>query len=298
MRMIRNGALAAGAMVAVAFLGACSDGATAPTSRAAFVPKSSFVVAVGDLVDATAVKTQLRVCKVGDANGSFTTANVESGLGGTGNPSVKTPLGVAVTECRLAVIDPGDAQQQIGDFFVVTEAAPAVAGTTQVLESCIDDAGKALDPCTVTTKFFINTEHGVTLTYRNTLPPPPPPGGCTYTKGWYRNHGKDNITGADGLKLDVEAAIFAATPGKPGNVTWTGSNDVLNLYQQYLAAIENGGLNGPQAVKDAIAKVDGASSVGGNIKITTTLSQAEVSAAINTLSTFNEGSFKGFPHCE
>ena len=49
MRIMRRAALAASATIAVAFLAACSDSATAPTAtRSAFVPKSSFVVAVGD----------------------------------------------------------------------------------------------------------------------------------------------------------------------------------------------------------------------------------------------------------
>jgi hypothetical protein len=306
MRMIRNGALAAGAMMAVGFLGACSDSATGPTSRDAFVPKSSFAVVGDPTTVAPPLATELRVCKAGDVGGTFTIANVEAGIGGTGNPTIidqnagtagnqlsLSPAAGGAANCIIAAIDQGDAQLNKGDFLTVTEAlAP---GVTTVRTCYLNNGDAVADACPADGHFFINTAHGWTVVFTNTAPPPPP--SCTYTKGWYRNHGKDEITGADNLSLEVEAAIFAATPGKPGSVTWTGSNDVLNLYQQYLAAIENGGLTGPASVQAAIAKVDAASSVTG-FAISTSLTQAEVSAAINTLSSFNEGSFANYPHCD
>jgi len=124
-----------------------------------------------------------------------------------------------------------------------------------------------------------------------------PSGGCTYTKGWYRNNGSNTVTPVNGLSKADAQAIFDATPGKPGNVTWVGSNDLLNLYQQLLAAMLNGGTSsGNSTVTGAIAAAQLGTTVTG-LKITTTLTQAQISALINTLSTFNEGSFPGFPHC-
>lgn len=123
------------------------------------------------------------------------------------------------------------------------------------------------------------------------------PGHCTYTKGWYRNHGSNTVTALDGRsKTDVQA-IFDATPGQAGNVTWQGGNDVLNLYQQLLAALLNGGTSGPTAVQTAISQaLAGTGGTGQNI--TTTLTQTQVSDLTDILSSFNEGSFAGFPHCQ
>jgi hypothetical protein len=291
MRMIRNGALAAGAMVAMAFLGACSDSATAPTSRGAFVPKSSF--AVGATTTSTPVVGVLKICKLGNVGGSFTITDKSDGEGGTGNPSIATnPLAVAAGECRIAAEDNGDSQLLKGDFFGVSENAAAdPANTVQALTSCVGVEG--VIACN--DNYFVNNVHGVVLTYTNTFTPPPP-GRCTYTKGWYRNKGASTITGVDGLSIQVEGAFFAATPKNTGSVSFVGSNDLLNLYQQLLAALENGGAAGPAAVQTAITTAQNGTTVTGTV-LTTTLTQAQISALIVTLSSFNEGSLTGFPHC-
>jgi hypothetical protein len=104
------------------------------------------------------------------------------------------------------------------------------------------------------------------------------------------------VTAVDGRSKPDAQKIFDATPGKPGGVTWQGGNDVLNLYQQLLAALLNGGAAGPAAVQTAITQAQ-AGTGGSGLAITTNLSQAQVSALINTLSAFNEGTFAGFPHC-
>ena len=81
--------------------------------------------------------------------------------------------------------------------------------------------------------------------------PPPPPSLCTYTKGFYRNH--SNVTadviastggtitvGSSSLSAAQAQAVLNATPGKPGNVTFT-SNLLLNLVQQLITAeLEHG----------------------------------------------------------
>ena len=130
----------------------------------------------------------------------------------------------------------------------------------------------------------------------------PPPSVCTYTKGWYRNNGSDTVIAVDGRTKAQAQAIFGATPGKPGGVTWQGGNNTLNLYQQLLAALNNlgGDANedaGPAAVDAAIDEAQ-AGTGGTGLNITTTLTQAQVSSLIDTLSAFNEGKFAGFPHCD
>ena len=127
--------------------------------------------------------------------------------------------------------------------------------------------------------------------------------GCTYTKGWYRNNGTSTIIAlADGLSMSQQQQVFNATPGKPGLVTWTGGNDVLNLYQQLLAAINNLGGNesaGPaavdQAIIDAKAGLD-VSTNGGGVQIAL-VAGTDVSGLIGTLSSFNEGALAGWAHC-
>jgi hypothetical protein len=75
---------------------------------------------------------------------------------------------------------------------------------------------------------------------------PPQPSVCTYTKGFYRNH--PNVTaaviagmggtipvGSMNLTAARAQAVLNATPGTPGNVTFT-SNLLLNLVQQLITA--------------------------------------------------------------
>jgi hypothetical protein len=130
----------------------------------------------------------------------------------------------------------------------------------------------------------------------NVVPHVIPSGGCTFTKGWYRNKGSSTVTAVDGRTKTEAQAIFAATPGQPGGVTWQGSNDVLNLYQQLLAAILNGGTSGPAATQAAIIAAQ-AGTGGTGLNITTTLTQQQISDLINALSAFNEGTLPNFPHC-
>jgi len=143
---------------------------------------------------------------------------------------------------------------------------------------------------------FINSIHGVVLTFTNTAPTT----GCTFTKGWYRNKGSETIIAVDGRTVSQEQAIFDATPGKPGDVTFGGDNTLLNLYQQLLAALNNLGGNptaGPAAVDAAVAAAL-AGTDGSGLAITTTLTQEQMSDLIDVLSSFNEGSFAGWPHCD
>ena len=122
-----------------------------------------------------------------------------------------------------------------------------------------------------------------------------PPTGCTFTKGWYRNNGSNTVTAVDGRTKAEAQAIFNATPGKPGGVTFGNDNNNLNLYQQLLAAILNGGLNGPQSVKDAIA--DALAATDGTGLVITVAAGTDVGGLISSLSNFNEGNVAGFPHC-
>jgi hypothetical protein len=130
----------------------------------------------------------------------------------------------------------------------------------------------------------------------NIVPHIIPSGGCTFTKGWYRNHGSNTVTAVDGRTKAQAQAIFDATPGKPGGVTFGGDNSLLNLYQQLLAAILNGGTGGPAGVQSAIAAAQ-AGTGGTGLNITTTLTHTQITDLTNTLDNFNSGLDAGFPHC-
>lgn len=298
MSMNWKGALAAVAVLSAGVLAACSDSATAPAPRAAFVPKAS--LAVGDITNSTPVVGTLKICKAGDTGGTFVITDVGDGIGGTGTPkSLLSPLAVTNGQCRIAVENLGNSTANQGDFYSVVENAPAVPGTTQQLTSCVGLEGAIA----CNNNYFVNNVHGVVLTFTNTLPPPPP--SCTYTKGWYQNkNGAPTIVlTIDGRTPDQQRAIFEASPGQPGNVTWGTNNkpnNLLNLYQQLLAAINNldGNLTaGPTAVDNAISAAL-AGTGGSNLHISTTLTNEQISALIDTLSSFNEGEFAGFPHCD
>jgi hypothetical protein len=132
-------------------------------------------------------------------------------------------------------------------------------------------------------------------------PSPRPSLGCTFTKGWYRNNGEETIIAVDGRTIAQVETIFDATPGQPSGVTWQGGNNVLNLYQQLLAALQNLGGNataGPAAVDAAVASALAATGgTGLNITISG-LTQAQISSLINVLSRFNQGEFARWPHCD
>jgi len=186
--MNSKGALLVGAAMAVGILAACSDSATGPASRSAFVPKASF--AVGDPTTvAPPLATELRICKAGNVGGTINVTDVGNGGGGSGNPTIIADQNGAVpgaqvalspgaggaANCVMAVIDLGDAFFERGDFFTVTETVGA--GVTSVKTCYINDNNTTPDACPA--NFFINTAHGWTVVFTNTAPPPPGDEGCT-----------------------------------------------------------------------------------------------------------------------
>lgn len=147
---------------------------------------------------------------------------------------------------------------------------------------------------------------GASITFFNV--PEPPPSGCTYTKGWYQNkNGAPTVIAVDGRTIAEAQAIFAATPGQPGGVTWgvgaltnNKPNNLLNLYQQFLAALQNLGGdanedNGPPAVDAAIDAVQAAT--GGSGLYISMVAGTDVGALTGVLASFNEGAFADWPHC-
>ena len=286
----RNVAVVLSTGLTALVLAACSESPISPVVPSGF--------AVGDTPTPTPVAELGKgvICKTGNAGGSFDVTRVAVGAsnGTVSGLDSNIPAGTCLEVANDFSPD------EVGSIVTVDED-PA-ANTVQTVVSC-SQAGANVPPsaCAFTDggSLFVNSFHGYVIVYNNafTPPPPPPPASCTYTKGWYRNNGEDDVTAVDGRTADEARAIFDATPGKPGDVTFGGNNSLLNLYQQFLAALLNGGASGPQAVQDALGVVGGGTG-GTGLAITTTLTKAQISAATGTLSSFNEGSFAGFPHCD
>jgi len=311
------------ALAIAAFAMACADSATAP--RRALLPDGIALAVSTNVIDfqgggsyPTGVADGYVVlCKTGDAAGTFNftvaqtggaTTNVTRTLGAGGGTDCGT--GPAFTSAISGNGDP--------DQVVITEATQANWAVTNIdivqhlargifgpdpgpggyTAPRLDDAFSVANrQATV----YVNGDMARTVTFTNDFTAPPVTG-CTFTKGWYRNNGSSTVIAVDGRTVAEAQAIFNATPGKPGTVTFGGDNTLLNLYQQLLTALNNlgGDANeddGPAAVDAAIdAAQNGTGGTGTNI--TTTLTQTEMSDLINTLSAFNEGTFQGWPHCD
>ncbi|MFL5620546.1 MAG: hypothetical protein ACJ79A_19380 [Gemmatimonadaceae bacterium] len=281
------------AAASLALLAACGGTATDAGSRVAAPTGASYVLttaSVGDAGDNTPNQGEVEICKFGTA--------AAFDVGPTGGATTRYNL--ADGECKVVVVDL--TQANTANSYTIQEVADAAYQLQSIQRTDIqfavgtttDIVGAPFltnDPITA----LVNYYHGVRLVYHNN---PVVQTGCTYTKGWYRNNGSNTIIAVDGRTVGQEQQIFAATPGKPGSVTFGADNNNLNLYQQLLAALNN--LNGdatagPPALDAAIAAALAATSgTGTNIIVAP---GTDVSGLISALSSFNEGELAGWPHC-
>jgi len=303
-----------------AFAMACTDPASPDTRVPSAGPMLAIIDQIGNYPQSNPdVMTagDVRVCKTipaGDPNLTFTfTATV--------TPTI--PPGVPLAPVQYQINGVGGSTVCTDVFtstkngaeldqVVIVESAPPVNWALTAIDFVRIDDGAGYDPPapgndvtavlgTRTATVYVNNDMGRIVTFTNDFTPPTVTG-CTYTKGWYRNNGSSTVIAVDGRTVAEAQAIFNATPGKPGAVTFGGDNTLLNLYQQLLAALNNLGgdanaHDGPDAVDDAID--DALAGTGGSgTNITTTLTQTEMSDLIDTLSAFNEGTFTGWPHCD
>ena len=299
-------ALIASAGLGLAFLAACSDSPMGVQSRTAFVPKSSFVVALGDVTNNTAEAGYLKICKLGNIGGTFVVTS-EPGAGGTGGGSLTSPLTVAENECRIAGIDFVDATTEKGDIYHVSENAAAdPANTTQVLTSCVGIEGAS--PCTgvppveaYNNNYFINDVHGVVVTYTNTFTePPPPPAGCTYTQGYWKTHGyapKGKNTNQWDLKtITLGTVEYSQADAQKIFDSAVKGNGLISLAHQLMAAklnIANGASSATIAatIAAADALIGDKNPLNGG-----SLTPASVASLVTALTNFNEGT-TGPGHC-
>jgi len=327
------------ALAIAVFSMACADAATSPSDKRLLVPDgvSSAVsnsihsfppgfpnIAAGDVEVCKTTNAITPGIPVADRTYSFTVTSTGAGSLPNPAPTITVPDGGG-TAC-VVVYRSFIGLTQGAEEVVITEGANepnfaltaintirfldnlimnnggyndfGVSGGVCLTNNCLDDF-ETFGSRRATV--YINNDMARRVTFTNTFTPPTTTG-CTYTKGWYRNNGSSTVIAVDGRTIAQAQAIFNATPGKPGTVTFGDDNTLLNLYQQLLAALNNLGGdanedNGPAAVDAAIdAAQNGTGGAGTNI--TTTLTQTEMSDLINTLSAFNEGTFVGWPHCD
>jgi hypothetical protein len=295
-----------GAALSLAALAACSDPVTAPSARTPVLDTPSFALAASypstsASAGITAEIKTVTLCNAGPQSASFNAINAATvggdvTIGTLLTPAAPTTFTLGAGLCTVIATQSGPDDNVGSDnpilvtTHMTTNFQSVSIGFTDGVSGCPALSGTTGNEARV----CMNNYHGAIITYVSTNPPPPPTG-CTFTKGWYRNNGSNTVVAVDGRSKADAQAIFAATPGKPGNVTWEGDNNTLNLYQQLLAAILNGGLNGPAAVQKAIA--DAQAATGGTGQNITLVSGTDVSALIDALTFFNEGNYAGWPHC-
>jgi len=165
MRMTRKRALAVGAGMSMAFLAACSDSPVAPAGPRVAPPGPSF--AVGDAATPTPVPGKLIVCKEGNIGGDFTISRT-SGSGAFDSDGLFIDTG----DCVVVAEDNSPAGT--GSVFRVHEEDQA--NVTFVVSGQAIEIGfppTNLNPApTDNQDFFINSIHGIRVTYTNTLTPP------------------------------------------------------------------------------------------------------------------------------
>ena len=277
------------ALASAVVLAACAGESSAPGSMLA--PTSASRHAVGDPATSTPQVGHLVICKTANSNvaGTFTVSRTPFGVASSGE--VLSPITVDPGQCKVAATDVSGSGS--ASDIVVNETSAGFMSATYAGT----DAGEAGTYVNNSTSLRINSFHGYVVTYENFVHPET--SGCTYTKGWYRNKGSSTVIAVDGRTVGQAQAIFKATPGKPNGVTWGADNNNLNLYQQLLAALNNLGGDataGPDAVDQAIS--DAVDATGGSGLNITVAAGTDVSGLIDVLSSFNEGEFANWPHCD
>jgi len=289
MRMNRKAALAAGASFGMAFLAACSDTPVAPAGPVASVPN----FAVGDAATSTPVPGKLIVCKAGNIGGDFTVTRT-SGSGSFDSD------GLHLNPGQCVVVAEDGSPQGSGSVFRVHEVA--AANVTYVVSGQAVEIGfppTALVGPTDNQDFFINSIHGIRVTYTNTFTAP----GCTLTQGFWKTHGpnaKGNNTNQwDLTTITLGTVNYTQAQAQAIFETPVAGNGLISLAHQLIAAKLNiaNGANGSTiaatiAAADALIGSMVVPPVGGGF-----LAPSATSALTEALDDFNTG-VTGPGHCD
>jgi hypothetical protein len=292
-KWIASGAatLAAAAMI----MAACST-----SERSVLAPTHPSLAFVGTPGDRAVEGERLEVCKE-FANQTGGTANFTVSGTLNGNPISSTNFSVNDGAClEVWVVNVGETA-----VLTVTETSPTSGFTTTVSGiQRTNGVNASFGPTTATSK-QVNVAGGGTgaiITFTNT---PIVTTGCTFTKGYWRNHpaavaaaiaslGGTITVGGQTLTAAQAQAILDATPGQPGSITFT-SNLLLNAAQQLISAILNGGTS---AISSTITSAQSHIVIAANkTDISSNPADFDWSTLVGQLSNFNEGNVTGWPHC-
>lgn len=295
-------AAASAAVATLAIVAACTDGGAASSLNG---PSARFGQSVGPTIANAASAT---VCVTGP-QGIYTFVSSNLTVGANGTTATNVPLG---TQYSLTV----DAQNQSPCVDVLTrtsaDLADAVSGITVMLVSspagavyqqtnCVDDPGaQPSSPCGNPTRLYANRFHGSKATFVFNGSPVVVVGGspvaCTVTRGFIFNQ-LDLITNSTGPQISVtingtkltKQQIYDAlnAPTKGDLRVQLKAQLITALANISIGAQSNGAVN--MAITNAQTYL-----LPGN-----TASNSLVSAAIDTLTTFNEGNAASpaSPHC-
>jgi len=158
--------------IAALIAAACAQAPGSPTTPQAAVAVTNgaqrTIQALGGTTTSTPVAGEIKVCKVGNVSGTFTIAVVP---GGTGNPTLVTPVTVTPGECLEVAQDLSAAG--LGTFFTVTETSAGLQSVSAVL-----NPGTPI-PFSNGGSLFVNAFHGYTLTFTNNVVVSTGSNGCT-----------------------------------------------------------------------------------------------------------------------
>jgi hypothetical protein len=129
-------------------------------------------------------------------------------------------------------------------------------------------------------------------------PPPPPVSVCTYTQGYYKNHASVTaglIAGMGGTMPVGSMSLSAAQAQAVLNGGGAAGNLAIILARQLIAAELNvvRGSAASAGVQAGIASANAAITttiVGGQVQVSSALTNSKISALVNTLDGFNSGS--------
>lgn len=238
--------------------------------------------AVGDPTGSTPEVGKIKICKVGNAPGTFalTVTPVAGGVASFGSP-------VSVTQgtCKI-VLEDVDPAFVGSDVKIQETSAGLVSATGERIDNGVVTSFQYTDN---STSLFINNFHGYTLTYTNEVGR-----GCTVTLGFWKNHASAwPVTTLTLGSVSYTKAQLLAIFGTP-----VRGNGLISLAHQLIAAKLNvaAGASPPggNAIANADALIGGlvVPSVGSGF-----LSPSSTSTLTSALDAYNNGN-AGPPHCD
>ncbi len=262
-------------MLGALSLAACSDAPTALRSSAS-APLLHEAGTPTSVADRAPDVGEFEVCADG-LTATFTV--VATPLGFAGAPITTNPT-IAAGTCQIVHTNSLDN----GRFYDVTVTQTNPATPTSLVCSVVDPIGSATCGGNKA-QYAINVYHGALAIFTNAASVPK---GCTYTQGWYKNQGSSSIAGKY-LNGTLYLTVLNTPP--KGNVYYI-------LAHQYIAASMNAGKIGgsPVSAQLAAAATYFSKATPAN-PLPAGYTTSSVTALANTLDSFNNGNYAGYPHC-